>query len=167
MEHTSTDDDDSLADKECVLPTSPAEPEKYKSPKRLMRTCTASLDDSTAFGKMVAAEAHREGFFKAKRQAFGGRNEVQLDDVEDPLSELRANRGLHSRDQLSVQGGGGDRPVGGFRLGLCARMDSCVLAGRVDDVLSELQHWLDTQPPAPPTLRTMILAKSCVWRSAI
>ena len=43
---------------------------KYESPKRLMRTCLASIDDSSTFGKLMAAEAHRKGFFLADRKAF-------------------------------------------------------------------------------------------------
>ncbi|MEZ6131367.1 MAG: hypothetical protein R3C59_22050 [Planctomycetaceae bacterium] len=128
MEHSSKDDDDSPGDEECVLPTSPAEPEKYKSPKRLMRTCLASLDDSTTFGKMVAAEAHRKGFFKAKRQAFvadGMKCNWTMWKTHFPNFVPIADF-IH----VTVQGGGcAIGQFGGFRLGVVRRMDSCVLAG--------------------------------------
>jgi hypothetical protein len=153
MEHTSTDDDDSPADEESVQPTSPAEPEKYKSPRRLMRTCLASLDDSTTFGKMVAAEAHRKGFFKAKRQAFVADgmkcnwtmwkthfpNFVPIVDFIHVISYLyKAALAIGQSED--------------FGWGLCAEWIRACWQGRVDDVLSELQHWLDTQPPAPPDI---------------
>ena len=153
MEHTSTDDDDSPADEESVQPTSPAEPEKYKPPRRLMRTCLASLDDSTTFGKIVAAEAHRKGFFKAKRQAFVADgmkcnwtmwkthfpNFVPIVDFIHVISYLyKAALAIGQSED--------------FGWGLCAEWIHACWQGRVDDVLSELQHWLDTQPPAPPDI---------------
>ena len=59
-------DDDASAD--TAERASP--PAKYESPKRLMRTCLASIDDAGTFGKMMQAEAHRKGFFQARRKAF-------------------------------------------------------------------------------------------------
>jgi hypothetical protein len=40
------------------------------SPRRLVRTCVASMADSQAFGPMMAAEAQERGFYQAKRKAF-------------------------------------------------------------------------------------------------
>jgi hypothetical protein len=40
------------------------------SPERRVRTCVASLQKSTAFGPLVAAEAQQRGFYQAKRRAF-------------------------------------------------------------------------------------------------
>jgi hypothetical protein len=40
------------------------------SPRRLVRTCVASMADSHAFGPMMAAEAQERGFYQAKRKAF-------------------------------------------------------------------------------------------------
>ena len=39
-------------------------------PQRLVRTCVATLRDSDAFGKLVAAEAYRRHFYGARRRAF-------------------------------------------------------------------------------------------------
>ncbi len=39
-------------------------------PERLVRTCVATLRDSDAFGKMVAAEAYQRHFYRAQRRAF-------------------------------------------------------------------------------------------------
>ena len=47
----------------------PHPPERW-SPKRVVRTCVASLESSRPFGRLVAAEAHERGFFGAKRRAF-------------------------------------------------------------------------------------------------
>lgn len=41
-------------------------------PKRIFRTCVATLKDVHAFGPIVAAEAQRRGFYDAARQVFLG-----------------------------------------------------------------------------------------------
>ena len=41
-------------------------------PKRLLRTCVATMNKSRAFGPLVAAEAQTRGFYDAPRQAFLG-----------------------------------------------------------------------------------------------
>jgi hypothetical protein len=41
-------------------------------PKRLLRTCVATMNKSRAFGPLVAAEAQTRGFFDAPRKAFLG-----------------------------------------------------------------------------------------------
>jgi hypothetical protein len=40
------------------------------SPQRLVRTCVASLESSSSFGPLVAAEAQGRHFYEAKRRAF-------------------------------------------------------------------------------------------------
>lgn len=40
------------------------------SPRRVVRTCVASLGDSRSFGPLVAAEAQSRNFYAAKRRAF-------------------------------------------------------------------------------------------------
>jgi len=40
------------------------------SPKRLVRTCVASLTNSRSFGPLMAAEAQSRNFYAAKRRAF-------------------------------------------------------------------------------------------------
>ena len=47
-----------------------APPEERWSPARRVRTCVASLERSSAFGPLVAAEAQQRGFYQAKRRAF-------------------------------------------------------------------------------------------------
>jgi hypothetical protein len=46
--------------------------ERAARPKKLVRTCVASMADSHAFGPMVAAEAQERGFYRAERSAFLG-----------------------------------------------------------------------------------------------
>lgn len=68
---------DEKAEKTSVSP--PAEPppesasdERQWPPKRVFRTCVATLKDVYAFGPLVAAEAQRRGFYDAPRQVFLG-----------------------------------------------------------------------------------------------
>src|SRR5262249_59658347 len=42
------------------------------APRRLVRTCVASLCDSRSFGPLVAAEAQERDFYRAPRRAFVG-----------------------------------------------------------------------------------------------
>lgn len=46
--------------------------QRRAQPKRLVRTCVASMSCSAAFGPLVAAEAQTRAFFDAPRQAFVG-----------------------------------------------------------------------------------------------
>jgi len=132
-------------------PTSTIEREKYKAPKRLMRTVLASLDDSKTFGKMVAAEAHRKGFFKANRQAFVADGMkcnwtmwkrhfatfVPIVDFIHVISYLY---------KAAVAIGESED----FGWGLCADWIRACWQGRVDDVTSDLDDWLKSESPAPP-----------------
>lgn len=45
-------------------------PEQRWSPTRRVRTCVASLQKSSEFGPLMAAEAQQRGFYRAKRRAF-------------------------------------------------------------------------------------------------
>jgi hypothetical protein len=55
---------------DAVLPV--ADADAPSPPKRLLRTCVATMNRSRAFGALVAAEAHTRGFYEAPRQAFLG-----------------------------------------------------------------------------------------------
>lgn len=53
------------------IPVSSATPEAEPwSPRRVVRTCVASLGDSRSFGPLVAAEAQSRNFYAAARRAF-------------------------------------------------------------------------------------------------
>lgn len=67
--------ENTAAEAEEVIPA--AEPSKpaadYRGrPRRLVRTCVASMASSDQFGPMMAAEAQERGFYEAKRKAFVG-----------------------------------------------------------------------------------------------
>jgi len=53
-----------------VATATPLLPESRWSPTRRVRTCVASLQKSSAFGPLMAAEAQRRGFYQAPRRAF-------------------------------------------------------------------------------------------------
>jgi hypothetical protein len=58
-------------------PSNPGEPAGNPgaepwAPKRLVRTCVASMVSSQAFGPLVAGEAHFRDFYRARRRAFLG-----------------------------------------------------------------------------------------------
>lgn len=56
-----------------LLATEPLPADQRRGqPKRLVRTCVASMSCSDAFGPLVAAEAQSRAFFDAPRQAFVG-----------------------------------------------------------------------------------------------
>jgi len=151
METASVEDDDSTPIADSSEEASAAAPEKYESPKRLMRTCLASLDDSKTFGRMVAAEAHRKGFFQAARHAFVGDGMkcnwtmwkthfatfIPIVDFIHVISYLY---------KAAVAIGESED----FGWGLCADWIRACWQGRVDDVTSDLRDWLNAQLPAPP-----------------
>lgn len=149
METASTDGNSTPVE-DSFEETSTVEQEKYESPTRLMRTCLASLDDSKMFGKMVAAEAHRKGFFQAARQAFVADGMkcnwtmwkthfatfVPIVDFIHVISYLY---------KAAVAIGESED----FGWGLCAEWIRACWQGRVDDVTSDLRDWLNAQSPAP------------------
>jgi hypothetical protein len=53
-----------------VVELSGMESPKRWSPERLVRTCVASLETSSSFGPMMAAEAQERHFYEAPRRAF-------------------------------------------------------------------------------------------------
>ncbi len=55
---------------EAVAPLTAAEATDRWSPERLVRTCVASLEASSSFGPMMAAEAQERRFYEAPGRAF-------------------------------------------------------------------------------------------------
>ncbi len=125
---------------------------KYESPKRLMRTCLASIDDSHTFGKLMAAEAQRKGFFLANRKAFVAdgmkcnwtiwkkhfrwQGFVPIVDFIHVLSYLYKAAIAVGEDE-------------DFGWGLYAEWMRACWQGRVVDVIAELTDWLAAQLPPP------------------
>ena len=130
----------------------PSTTAKYQSPKRLMRTCLASIDDSNTFGKLMAAEARRKGFFLADRKAFVAdgmkcnwtiwkkhfqwQGFLPIVDFIHVLSYLYKAAIAVGEDQ-------------DFGWGLYADWMRACWQGRVSDVLAELTDWLAAGPPLP------------------
>lgn len=140
-----------------AMTDSPPEREvRHEPPKRLMRTCLSSLDDSQTFGTLMAAEAHRKGFYQAPRRAFvadGMKCNWTLwkrhFPTFTPIVDL-----LHVVSYLyhaaCAIGESED-----FGWGLCVEWTRAVWQGRVEDVIDELGEWLQTQSPGPePLLET-------------
>jgi hypothetical protein len=70
-EARSPDDPGEAAGGPSGTPVASATPESEPwSPKRLVRTCVASLTSSRSFGPLVAAEAQSRNFYAARRRAF-------------------------------------------------------------------------------------------------
>jgi len=125
----------------------PSQATAYESPQRLMRTCLASIDDSRTFGKLMAAEAHRKGFSRAKRKAFVAdgmkcnwtiwkqhfRDFVPIVDFIHVVSYLY---------QAAVAIGDGED----FGWGLCREWIRACWQGRSGDVIAEWTQWLSDQP---------------------
>ena len=64
---------DEAADGEAVVEREETgDDERPEKPRRLVRTCVATMENSRAFGPMVAAEAQARAFDDAPRQAFLG-----------------------------------------------------------------------------------------------
>jgi hypothetical protein len=121
---------------------------RHQAPQRLMRTCLSSLDDSETFGTLMAAEAHRKGFYEAQRKAF----------VADGM---KCNWTVHKRhfagftpivDLLHVVSYLYHAAVAigeseDFGWGLCVEWTRACWQGRVADVIEELGEWLAERPP--------------------
>jgi hypothetical protein len=54
---------------ETAEPAAAPRPEPW-APQKQLRTCVASMADSTAFGRLVAVEAQERDFYRAERRAF-------------------------------------------------------------------------------------------------
>ncbi|MEZ6125813.1 MAG: hypothetical protein R3C49_22025 [Planctomycetaceae bacterium] len=124
--------------------------DEYKSPKRLMRTVLASVDDIKTFGRKLAAEVHRKGLNQAPRKAFVGDGmpcNWTLQKTFFPLFVAIVDF-IHVISYLykaSVAIGESED----FGWGLCADWIRACWQGRVTDVIRELQEWLDAQPARP------------------
>jgi len=132
--------------------------QQYKGPLRLMRTCLSSLEEVHTFGRSMATEAHRKGFYQASRQAF----------VADGMA---CNWGVWKRHfptfvpivdflhaisyvyQAAVAVGGGAQNDGAdFGWGQCLEWIRALWQGRVGDVIEELTEWLTIQPSSDSEL---------------
>ena len=125
----------------------------YAGPRKLLRTCLSSLDDVHTFGRLMAAEAHRKGFFQASRQAFVADGMAcnwttwkRHFPTFIPIVDF-----LHAVSYVyhAAVATAGDEDFG---WGLCLEWTRALWQGRVTEVIRELTDWLAEQPPdeTPP-----------------
>lgn len=121
----------------------------YEPPKPLLRTCLSSTDDSRAFGRSMAAEAHRKGFDRARRRAFLGDGLKgnwttwrRWFPTYTPIVDLLHVVAHVYRAAVTV---GGDEDFG---WGLALEWTRACWQGRVADVLADLDEWLAAHPVA-------------------
>jgi hypothetical protein len=121
------------------------------SPERLVRTCVASLEASSSFGPMMAAEAQERHFYEAARRAF----------VADGLAYNWAIQQGYFRDfepivdflhvvcylYAAAQAVAAEESSGWSQY--LAWMRAC-WQGRVEDVLKELEIWQARLGLPPP-----------------
>ena len=134
-------DDTQEIQEESAAPTGHRPGERW-SPRRLVRTCVASLAASASFGPLVAAEAQGRHFYRAKRRAFVADGAAYNWTIHagyfrefEPVVDL-----LHVLCYLytSARAVGADEPSGWQQYR--AWMRAC-WQGRVADVLVELDRW--------------------------
>lgn len=120
----------------------------YEPPKRLMRTSLSSLANSEQFGKLMAAEAHRKGFFRAKRKAFLGDGmkcnwTIQRKHFADFVPIVDFIHVLSYLYKAAMSIGDGEE----FGWGICLEWAAACWQGRAVAVIAELACWLDQHPP--------------------
>jgi hypothetical protein len=121
------------------------------SPERLVRTCVASLETSSSFGPMAAAEAQERHFYQAPRRAFVADgsaynwsiHEGYFRDFEPVVDLLHVLCYVYS----SARAVSADEASGWEQY--LAWMRAC-WQGRVADVLVELERW-QTRLGMPPS----------------
>jgi len=130
----------------CGNQSKPRSNSKSLRPKRLVRTCVASMCSSDEFGPMVAAEAKRRRFFDAERRAFLGDglawnwtlqhryfpDFVPIVDFIHPMTYIfEASRVVDSE---------------GDGWALCERWLEACWQGNVSSVINELHDWQSSHP---------------------
>ena len=121
------------------------------APQKRLRTCVASMADSAAFGRMVAAEAHERDFYRAARKAFvadgaaynGTLQRTHFADFEALVDVLHVLCYVYAaawavRETAAERW---DQYVAWLRAGW---------QGHVGDVLAELQTWQGRVGRPPP-----------------
>ncbi len=122
--------------------------EKKWRPQRLVRTCVSSMGCSEEFGRLVAGEAQRRGFYQAGRRAFLGDGQawnwtlqrtyfpefIAITDFVHPLGYLYAAAGVVSPED----------PWPTY-----LRTATACWQGRVDEVLDAFRGWLAAHPVPP------------------
>jgi hypothetical protein len=133
-----------------VAPPSKAPP-VAEAPRRLVRTCVASLCDSRSFGPLMAAEAQERDFYRASRRAFVGDGQAYnwsihkgyFPDFEPIVDLLHVLCYLY----LAAWATGGEE---GQRWALYLSWLRACWQGRVGEVIAELEVWQGRLGKPPP-----------------
>jgi hypothetical protein len=122
-----------------------------EAPRRLVRTCVASMHDSRSFGPLVAAEAQERDFYRAERRAFLGDGLAYNWSIQkgyfpdfEPIVDL-----LHVLCYLYLAAwavGGGEVQ----RWSLYLSWLRACWQGRVGEVIAELGVWQGRLGKPPP-----------------
>lgn len=124
---------------------------KRWSPERLVRTCVASLETSTSFGPMMAAEACERNFYRASRRAFVADGsaynwsiqEGYFGEFEPIVDFLHVLCYVYS----SAHAVSADESLGWSQY--LVWMRAC-WQGQVEEVVNELDQWQTRQGQPPP-----------------
>ena len=133
----------------CGSKSKPQSKSKSLRPKRLVRTCVASMCSSDEFGPMVAAEAKRRRFFEAGRRAFLGDGlawnwtlqKRHFRDFEPIVDFVHPMTYIFEASRVVDSDGG--------EWALCERWLEASWRGNIASVLEELRRW-QTSHPSPP-----------------
>lgn len=124
----------------------PSSPPPRWQPKRVFRTCVATLRDVHGFGPLVAAEAWKRGFYQAQRKVF----------IADGQEANWTVHRLHFREFTAVTdfmhavgyahaAAGATAPANQHWKRYLQYATAC-WQGRVTEVIAELQSWLQEHP---------------------
>jgi hypothetical protein len=139
------------ADRTAAGSTAPQRKKPDWPPKRLVRTCVATQQNSAAFGPLVAQEAYARGFFDAPRRAFLGdglkynwtiqrkwfKDFEPIADFVHPLSYLYVAATAVAKSQAE-------------RWELYVEWMTGCWQGRVAEVLQTLKQWQERLGPVLP-----------------
>jgi hypothetical protein len=115
-------------------------------PKRIFRTCVATLRDVYGFGPLVAAEARKRGFYEARRKAFLGDGQeanwtvhrLHFPDFTPIADFMHAVSRAYAAAQILAP------PDQLWEHYLTSA--TALWQGRVDEVIAELQTYLQQHP---------------------
>jgi len=129
------------------VPAPEAEP---WSPRRLVRTCVASMARSQAFGPLMAAEAQGRGFYAARRRAFVGDGQAYNWSIHRgyfpdfvPVVDLPHVACYLFRAAQAVEAEARHWP-------LYLRWPRSCWQGRAEEVVTQMERYQETLGPAPP-----------------
>lgn len=134
-----------------VSPVGASEGAKRWSPKRLVRTCVASMETSASFGPMMAAEAQERGFYQAARRAFVADGSAYNWSIHrgyfadfEPIVDF-----LHAVCYVFASAAAVNTDEASGWSQYLEWMRAC-WQGRVADVLTELGQWQERLGEPPP-----------------